>query len=142
MLRAHVHGRSARMSSLVAWEVNSMGREAEYKKQLEAMGIYEPAFDPAIHDLCILERQASRTRKEWKEAETAAGKKSPSVTHPLYSEIAKLEDIIAARRDALGLTPRGLRRLKKTAAEDPERQKNEITQRLDAILARCKAYDE
>ena len=119
-----------------------MGREAEYKKQLEEMGIYEPAFDPAIHDLCILERQASRTRKEWKEAETAAGKKTPSVTHPLYSEITKLEDIIAARRDALGLTPRGLRRLKKTAAEDPERQKNEITRRLDAILARCKAYDE
>ena len=52
--------------------------------------------------------------KEWKA--TAAKDEAPSITDPLYAEISKLRRDILARQDALGLTPKGLQRLRKNAA--------------------------
>ena len=91
-----------------------MSKEATYKQQLESLGVYDPAFDPAIHVLCIQERELSRAMKAWKA--TAEGNKAPLITDPLYQEISKLRRDILARQDALGLTPKGLQRLRKNAA--------------------------
>lgn len=92
-----------------------MAKEDLYKQQLQDLGVYDPAFDPAIHVLCIQERELSRAMKAWKA--TAPGKKeSPSITDPLYAEISKLRRDILARQDALGLTPKGLQRLRKNMA--------------------------
>lgn len=92
-----------------------MAKEQVYKQQLMDLGVYDPAFDPAIHVLCIQERELSRAMKAWKA--TAPGKDSaPSITDPLYTEISKLRRDILARQDALGLTPKGLQRLRKNAA--------------------------
>ena len=91
-----------------------MSKEATYKQQLESLGVYDPAFDPAIHVLCIQERELSRAMKAWKA--TAAKDESPLITDPLYQEISKLRRDILARQDALGLTPKGLQRLRKSAA--------------------------
>ena len=92
-----------------------MGKEQQYKQQLESLGVYDEAFDPAIHVLCIQERELSRAMKAWKA--TAPGKnESPSIMDPLYAEISKLRRDILARQDALGLTPKGLQRLRKNAA--------------------------
>lgn len=89
-----------------------MAKEDLYKQQLQDLGVYDPAFDPAIHVLCIQERELSRAMKAWKA--TAPGKnESPSITDPLYAEISKLRRDILARQDALGLTPKGLQRLRK-----------------------------
>ena len=89
-------------------------KETTYKLQLESLGVYDPAFDPAIHVLCIQERELSRAMKAWKA--TAPGKdESPLITDPLYAEISKLRRDILARQDALGLTPKGLQRLRKNA---------------------------
>lgn len=93
----------------------SESKEARYKRQLESLGVYDPAFDDAIHVLCIQERELSRAMKAWKA--TAPGKnESPSITDPLYAEISKLRRDILARQDALGLTPKGLMRLRKAVA--------------------------
>lgn len=93
----------------------SESKEAKYRRQLESLGVYDEAFDPAIHTLCIQERELSRAMKAWKA--TAPGKnESPSIMDPLYAEIAKLRRDILARQDALGLTPKGLQRLRKNAA--------------------------
>lgn len=90
-------------------------KEAIYKQQLESLGVYDPAFDPAIHVLCIQERELSRAMKAWKS--TAPDKNTaPLITDPLYQEISKLRRDILARQDALGLTPKGLQRLRKNAA--------------------------
>ena len=94
-------------------------KEAIYKQQLESLGVYDPAFDTAIHVLCIQERELHRAMKVW--AATAPvredGKKSaPLITEPIYQEIAKLRRDILARQDALGLTPKGLQRLRKNVA--------------------------
>lgn len=90
----------------------SESKEAKYRRQLESLGVYDEAFDPAIHTLCIQERELSRAMKAWKA--TAPGKDdAPSITDPLYLEISKLRRDILARQDALGLTPKGLQRLRK-----------------------------
>lgn len=84
-------------------------KEDVYKKQLESLGIYDPAFDGAIHQLCILERELSRARKQW--AATSPNGAAPSLSHPLYAVITQLRRDILAHRDALGLTPKALKRL-------------------------------
>ena len=95
-----------------------MAKEAQYKQQLQALGVYDPAFDPAIHVLCIMERELSRAMKAWKA--TAAKDEAPSITDPLYAEISKLRKDILARQDALGLTPKGLQRLRRQTAPQSE----------------------
>lgn len=89
-------------------------KEATYKQQLQDLGVYDPAFDPAIHVLCIQERELSRAMKAWKA--TVPKDQAPLITDPLYQEISKLRRDILARQDALGLTPKGLQRLRKNAA--------------------------
>ena len=90
-----------------------MAKEQVYKQQLQSLGVYDPAFDGAIHILCIQERELSRAMKAWKATATSP-KDAPSITDPLYAEISKLRRDILARQDALGLTPKGLQRLRKT----------------------------
>ena len=91
-----------------------MAKEAVYIQQLKDLGIYDPAFDPAIHVLCIQERELSRAMKAWKS--TVSKEQAPLITDPLYQEISKLRRDILTRQDALGLTPKGLQRLRKNAA--------------------------
>lgn len=100
-----------------------MKAEDKYRLQLTELGIYDPAFDAAIHQLCILERELSRAMKQWKA--TAPPKEAPLVTSPIYQVIIQLRRDIRASRDELGLTPKALRKLKGTldlsggdAAED------------------------
>ena len=92
-----------------------MAKEHTYKQQLMDLGVYDPAFDGAIHILCIQERELSRAMKAWK-ATASSPKEAPLITDPLYVEISKLRRDILARQDALGLTPKGLQRLRKNAA--------------------------
>ena len=89
-------------------------KEATYRRQLQDLGVYDPAFDPAIHVLCIQERELSRAMKAWKD--TAVKDQAPLITDPLYQKISMLRRDILARQDALGLTPKGLQRLRKNAA--------------------------
>lgn len=88
-----------------------MSKETQYADQLRSLGVYDPAFDGAIHVLCIQERELSRAMKAWKATATAG--QAPSITDPIYAEISKLRRDILARQDALGLTPKGLQRLRK-----------------------------
>lgn len=87
-----------------------MTREEVYKKQLQDLGIYDPAFDPEIKDLAKLERKKTRAEKEWSATAPPGGK--PSFLDPHYQIIMQLEDKILQHRNALGLTPMALRKLK------------------------------
>ena len=87
-----------------------MTREEKYKSQLQTLGIYDPAFDPEIATLAKLERRKTRAEKAWS-ATVPKGSK-PSFLDPHYAVIVQLEDKILAHREALGLTPKALRRLK------------------------------
>lgn len=86
------------------------GKEKEYAELLTELGVYSPAFDGTIHQMCILERELHRTRAAWKK--TVPKKQTPSTTHELYDVILKQQKELLAYRDALGLTPKALRKLK------------------------------
>ena len=96
-----------------------MAKEQQYIQQLTDLGVYDPAFDGAIHVLCIQERELSRAMKAWK-ATAPDPKTAPSITDPLYAEISKLRRDILARQDSLGLTPKGLQRLRRQTAPTGE----------------------
>lgn len=93
-------------------------KEQIYKQQLESLGVYDQAFDPEIHQLCILERELSRSMKAWKE--TAEQGKAPLATDPMYAVISKQRRDILAHRNALGLTPAGLKKLRSRQAPRAE----------------------
>ncbi len=116
-----------------------MAREDEYKKQLKELGIYEPAFDAAVHDLCIMERELSRTMKAWKA--TAEPKQAPLTTDPLYAQIQAQRKEINAVRESLGLTPRGLQKLRGRPKGDEGVAGAEICRRLDALLEKVNSYE-
>ena len=98
-----------------------MTREQKYAQQLTELGVYHPVFDPAIHTLAMMEREHQRTVKLWK----ASGSR---VDTDLYQAVERQRRDILAHRDALGLTPKGLKRIKPSAAPAPpgpgERKEN------------------
>lgn len=94
-----------------------MTREQKYTEQLLAMGVWQDAFAPEIHTLAMMERELQRMIKEWKAAgspvtdETSNGTKT---SNKLYDAIAAMRRDILQHRDALGLTPKGLHRLRRS----------------------------
>lgn len=96
-----------------------MTREQKYVEQLQALGIYDPAFDPEIHMLAIMERDHQRTLKAWR----AEGS---DVTSELYPVIERQRKDLLLHRDSLGLTPKGLRRLRGASfTADPSKDQDD-----------------
>lgn len=62
----------------------------------------------------------------------------PSFTHPLYQACVQLDRTVMEYREALGLTPKALRRL--MGSPEPPVQQDLIAERLNAIAARVSAY--
>ena len=87
-----------------------MTKEEKYRQEMIALGTWHTAFAPMVHDLAILERELARTRAAWKR--TAPPGKAPSALDPHYQLIRQQCRDIMALRDALGLTPKALRRMK------------------------------
>ena len=117
-----------------------MPAEKTYREQMQALGIYEPAFDAQIHSLCVLERELSRTMKAWKA--TAPSKDvAPSVTDPHYKVIMTQRRAIAELRDSLGLTPRGLQKLRGKTVEPAESVQTAFASVLDNLAEQCAGFD-
>lgn len=112
------------------------GREKLYAEQLQELGIYDEAFDPEIKTLATLERELTRAKKEWSESAAEGGK--PDFSHDLYGVIQNLRREILTHREALGLTPKSLRRLR--GSPEPPVKQDLITERLAAIQERVNAY--
>ena len=106
--------------------------EVKYTEALEALGIYDPAFAGEIHQLCILERELSRTMKLWKA--TVPKNQAPSPTDPLYAIITQQRRDILAHRDALGLTPKALKRLQRRETPAPAAEPQSSSPALSAVL--------
>ena len=112
-----------------------MTREEVYRQQLTRLGVYDPAFEPEIKTLAKLERKQQRAEKAWSATAPPGGK--PSFLDPHYQVIMQLEDKILAHREALGLTPKSLRRLRGAPASDAPTSESEISARLDRLLDRA-----
>lgn len=118
-----------------------MAREDVYIAQLQELGVWNEAFRPMVKDLAKAERRRTRAEKEWAATVPKGGK--PSFTHPLYQACVQLDRTVMEYREALGLTPKALRRVR--GADAPEVASGDspdgIAKRLDAILARAEEYD-
>ncbi len=103
-----------------------MTKEQKYAAELRRLGIYDPAFEPTIHELSVLEREQSRTRKAWKHVSEASEPDTVAMDK-LYQVILQQGKMILALRETLGLTPKSLKRFRAGfgAAEEeaPEKPK-------------------
>ena len=92
-----------------------MTREQKYIEQMQRLGIYDEIFEPEVHTLCIMERDLQRLTKRWKEEGYRTVEKNgrgPATTDKNFDAIMTLRRQILSMKDALGLTPRALVRLK------------------------------
>lgn len=113
-----------------------MAREDVYIAQLRELGVWNEAFRPMVRDLAKAERRRTRAEKEWAATVPKGGK--PSFTHPLYQTCIQLDRTVMEYREALGLTPKALRRLTGTA--EPAAPQDLISEKLSAIAARVSSY--
>ena len=85
-----------------------MTREETYEAQLRELGIWQECFRPAVKELAGMERELQRLKRRWRELGCPVEDKKD----PLYPAICSLRRDILAQRDALGLTPKSLRRFR------------------------------
>lgn len=122
-------------------------RETQIRRDMEALGIYQPIFDLAIHDLAKKERELRRAEKAWRDAYTVDGKrKEPqmvvqlvskqgvpySAKDPYYAVVQALQKDVAAQRQQLGLTPRSLQRVREQQKDALAAGDSKLEQLLDA----------
>lgn len=117
-----------------------MSREEDYIAQLKALDVWEPAFAPAIHDLCVTEREYGRAMKAWREAARDAGTQAQA-SDELYTVVSKLRASIQGQREALGLTPRGLQKLRGKPKGEGGVAGEAMSRKLDAIWEKLQAYE-
>lgn len=97
-----------------------MKAEDKYRAQMERLGIWDEAFLPTVRDMCILEREIRRVRKAWEETAPwgepdkngKPRREHPSPLDDHYTLLRQLSKELQGYREALGLTPKGLRRLR------------------------------
>ena len=92
-----------------------MTREQKYVQQLRSLGVYNDAWEPEIHTLAEMERDLQRVRTSWKET-------GSDPTDDLFPAMERLRRDILTHREALGLTPRGLRRLRAKGFDEKDEE--------------------
>lgn len=110
-------------------------REQIYTQQLKDLGIWEDAFTPMVKELAQIDRRRTRLQKAWAASAPPGGK--PSFLDPHYALIVQAERDALAYREAMGLTPKSLRRLRGqpvavVGGETPE----SLSAKLDRMLER------
>ena len=105
-----------------------MTREEKYAEQMKRLGIYDEVFDPEIHSLCIMERDLQRITKRWKDEGYRTVEKNgrgPATTDKNFDAIMTLRRQVLTMKDALGLTPKALARLKGRPAAPADDQEDD-----------------
>ena len=120
-------------------EAEAVTKEQIYREQMQALGIYEEIFEPEIKTLARVEREYTRAEKAWSATAAPGGK--PSFLDPHFAVIQRLRAEILQHREALGLTPKALRKLTGGAGSGEADQNDLITAKLDRIAQRVSGYD-
>ena len=118
-----------------------MTREQKYIEQMMRLGIYDEIFEPEVHNLCIMERDLQRLTKRWKADGYQTVEKNgrgPAATDRTFDAIMTLRRQVLAMKDALGLTPKALVRLKgrPAPAEDETGDKIQALTILDEVRSK------
>lgn len=131
--------REAEAVSETTTKAKGRTKEQIYREQMQALGIYEEIFEPEIRTLARVEREYTRAEKAWSATATPGGK--PSFLDPHYAVIQRLRSEILQHREALGLTPKALRKLTGATGSGEADQKGLIAAKLDRIADRVAGYD-
>jgi hypothetical protein len=131
---------AGRLHKPQAGGADALTREEVYKSQLKALCVYDPAFDPEIKTLAQLERELTRAQKVWKN-QAEAEHREKSLLDPIYAVIQSLRKEILSHREALGLTPKALQRIRGKVASTPETERTAISRKLDELKATVESYE-
>jgi len=105
-----------------------MTREQKYIGQMKELGIWEDVFEPEVHTLCMMERDLQRLNKRWKAEGYQTVEKNgrgPAATDRTFDAILQLRRQVLSMKDALGLTPKALARLKGRPAKEENNDEDE-----------------
>lgn len=115
-----------------------MAREEKIREAMKAAGIYSELFEDSIRALAKAERQLSRSEKEWRKQGGQMVAKLTNKTgaeytakDPYWSVVETQRKDVQAMREKLGLTPSGIRKAKRSAAEAAETRKSRIEELLE-----------
>ncbi len=117
-----------------------MTKEQKYAAEMKRLGIYDPAFDQTIHQLAMLEREQSRTRKAWKIAmeRELAGEEGKDPDR-IYAVILQQDKLIHTLRDSLGMTPKGLKRFRGSFGSEEDEQEERPKTPLELLMEKRRA---
>lgn len=106
-----------------------MTREQKYKAQMVELGIWQEAFAPEVHTLAMQERELQRMIKKWKDDGSPVvdyNDKDVAVSNKTLDAIGAHRRDILARKEALGLTPRALRKLRADVGAAPAEPRDNV----------------
>lgn len=116
-----------------------MAREEKIREAMQAAGIYNEIFEDSIRALAKAERQLSRAEKEWRKR---GGQMVAQLTNktgaeytakdPYWAVVEAQRKDVQAMREKLGLTPSGLQKVQRKAAELDGGKRSRIEELLDA----------
>lgn len=109
-------------------------KEQIYAEQLAALGIYDEAFEPEIKMLAQMERDLTRAQNRWKEASP-----EKSVLDPHFAVMQSLRREILQHREALGLTPKALRKLRGPASAADTSAQDTLSDLLNGLKEQTNA---
>ena len=109
-----------------------MTREQTIKAKMQEAGTYDRIFDEEIHVLAGMERDLKRALSRWK-APAARGGDGGDFSAALWPVVQQLRKDVLAHYDSLGLTPKGMRRLKSAAVPDAAAQQGGSSQTSDLL---------
>lgn len=105
----------------------------QVKDHMQNLGIYKPEFDITISIYCGLVDQYDQLQKQFKKSKFTVveqtGYADNQKKHPLIGSMESLRKDILTYATALGLTPQGLKKLKKD--EKPERKQSKLEMALN-----------
>lgn len=117
-----------------------MTREQTIAAKMREAGTYDPIYDEEIHVLAGMERDLKRALSQWKKS-TDKGGDGGDFNAALWPTVQSLRKDILAHYDSLGLTPKGMKRLRSAAAADSpsavQTASPAISEMLDAFRARA-----
>lgn len=118
-----------------------MAREQLIADKMREAGTYDPIYDEEIHVLAGMERDLKRALSRWK-AKAERGGEDGDFNSPLWPVVQSLRKDVLSHYDSLGLTPKGMKRLRAGGgeADDGARTASPIlSETLDALRTQAQA---
>ena len=110
-----------------------MAREDMIRADMQAVGTYNPIFEPTIKQLAKTERELSKAEKTWRanggqmvaELVNKTGAKYTAKC-PFYAAVEAIRKDVTALRNQLGLTPTGLNKARASLVKAEEKSRIEV----------------